>query len=97
MTSAKIDPKNITEETTLAELREQLQLHAVISLRIYPSLAAALEGHPELLEASVHHATGFYVGRGLTEAIAIEAAFSALRRALLPEPLKQYLKNIEES
>ena len=85
----------ITEETTLAELREQLRLLDVISLRIYPSLAAALEGHPALLEASVHHATGFHAGRGLTEATAIEAAFVKLRHALLPESLQQYLAEIE--
>ena len=93
------DPKNITEQTTLAELREQCQLLDVIALRIYPSLEEALEGRPELLEASVHHvgrAVGFYVGRGPTEATAIEAAFSALRRALLPAPLQQYLQEIED-
>jgi hypothetical protein len=42
--------------------------------------------------ASLHHATGFYVGHGPTEAVAIEAAFVELRRALLPEPLKRYLE-----
>lgn len=102
MTSAKIDPKNITETTTLAELREQCALLEVIALRIYPSLAGALDGKG-LLEASVHHATdgrgdvdGFYVGTGPTQATAIEAAFVKLRRALLPEPLKQYLEEIEK-
>jgi len=95
MTSTKTDPKNITEATTLAELREQCLLLNVIALRITPSLESAMEGHPELLEASAHHATGFHVGRGPTQATAIEAAFVKLRRALLPEPLKQYLKEIE--
>ena len=88
------DPKNITEATTLAELREQCLLLEVIALRIYPSLAGAMEGRPDLREASVHHvgrAVGFYVGTGPTEATAIEAAFVKLRHALLPEPLKQYL------
>jgi len=96
------DPKNITEATTLAELREQCLFLDVIALRIYPSLEGAMEGHPELLEAVVHRATGgrgngdgFYQGRGPTQATAIEAAFVKLRRALLPEPLKQYLKEIE--
>ena len=93
------DPKNITEVTTLAELREQCQLLDVIALRVYPSLAGAMEGRAELLEASVHHvgrAVGFYVGQGPTQATAIEAAFVKLRRALLPEPLQQYLEEIEK-
>ena len=92
------DPKNITEETTLAELREQRLLLEVIALRVYPSVNAWMEGAAvegqELqgpMEASVHHATGFYVGTGPTEATAIEDAFAKLRRALLPEPIKQYL------
>jgi hypothetical protein len=91
------DPKNITEETTLGELREQRLLLEVIAIRVVPSFdhaasastrREALEG---VLEASVHHATGFYKGVGPTEATAIEAAFVKLRHALLPEPLKQYL------
>ena len=81
---------NISEETTLGELREQRLLLEVIALRIFPSL----EGE-HLLDASVHHATGFYVGNGPTEATAIEAAFVKLRHALLPEPLKQYLQGFE--
>lgn len=82
------DPKNITEETTLGELREQRLLLGVLGIRIYPD--------KDQLAASVHHATGFYVGTGTTEATAIEAAFVQLRRALLPEPLKQYLQEIED-
>ena len=84
------DPKNITESTTLAELREQRLLLNVIALRIYPSLEGS-----GLLESSAHHATGFYMGTGPTEATAIEAAFAKLRCALLPEPLKQDLQAIE--
>ena len=83
------DPKNITEETTLAELREQCLLLEVISLRLYPPMNG--EGRA----AGAHHATGLYEGTGPTEAVAIEAAFTKLRRALLPEPLKQYLAEIE--
>lgn len=82
------DPKNITEATTLAELREQKLLLEVIALRIY----AHEDGD---LAACVHQANGFFEGRGPTEAAAIEAAFTKLRRALLPEPLKQYLAEIE--
>lgn len=81
------DPKNITETTTLAELREQCLLLEVISLRLSPPLDS-----DEARAATVLHASGVYVGTGLTEATAIEAAFSRLRRALLPEPLKQYLQ-----
>lgn len=84
------DPKNITEETTLAELREQCLLLGVISLRLYPPMNG--EGRA----AGAHHATGLYEGTGSTEAAAIEAAFVKLRHALLPEPLKQYLQDIEE-
>jgi hypothetical protein len=80
------DPKSITETTTFAELREQRLLLGVIALRVFPSLEG--EG---LVDASALHETGLYVGTGPTEATAIEAAFSKLRRALLPEPLKQYL------
>ena len=83
------DPKNITEETTLAELREQCLLLEVISLRFYPPM------NGEVRAAGVSHATGFYEGTGPTEATAIEAAFIKLRRALLPDPLKQYLAAIE--
>ena len=85
------DPKNITESTTLAELREQRMLLGVVSLVLCPSVGARGQ-----LEATAHHETGSYEGVGPTEATAIEAAFVKLRRALLPEPLKQYLQEIED-
>jgi hypothetical protein len=85
------DPKNITEATTLADLREQRLLLGVISLRIYPSIESK-----NAVAAGAHHETGLYVGTGPTEATAIEAAFAKLRRALFPEPLKQYLQDIED-
>lgn len=96
------DPKPITEETTLGELREQRLLLEVIAIRVYPSLDHAVETTSRqealagVLEANVHHATGFYAGHGPTEATAIEAAFAKLRRALLPESLKQYLDEVKE-
>jgi hypothetical protein len=71
--------KNITAATTLGELREQLQLFNIIALRIVPSLDGDSD---DLLDASLHHATGLYVGTGSTEAEAIEAAFAKLRAAL---------------
>ena len=86
------DPKNITETTTLAELRDQCLLLEVISLRLYPPMNGM---NGEGRAAGAHHATGIYVGTGPTEATAIEAAFIKLRGALLPEPLKQYLAEIE--
>lgn len=79
------DPMNITETTTLGELREQLLLCDVIALRLYPPVDSE-----EPRAASLHHATGFHVGYGKTEAAAIEAAFVKLRRVLLPEALKTY-------
>lgn len=81
------DPKNITESTTLAELREQRLLLGVHTLRVYAS-----EGG---MTACVDYEKGFFTGTGLTEAAAIEAAFIKLRRELLPEPLKRYLSTIE--
>lgn len=91
------DPRNITEETTLGELREQLLLLQVIALRLGPPGAiVGTELDDAAVAASVHHATGFYLGTGPTEAAAIEAAFIKLRHALLPEPLKEYLHQIEE-
>ena len=84
------DPKNITETTTLAELREQRLLLEIIALRVY----LPVDGE-DTVAASVRHATGFFEGTGPTEASAIEAAFTKLRRALLPAPLKQYLEEIE--
>ena len=88
MTNSEAD---ITEETTLAELREQRLLLGVVALHVYLCVDDVA-----LLTVRVHHATGFYEGSGPTEATAIEAAFTKLRRALLPEPLKQYLAEIEK-
>ena len=85
------DPKNITETTTLAELREQRLLLGVIALHVYLCADDITK-----LTVRVQHATGFYEGTGPTEAIAIEAAFAKLRLALLPEPLKQYLQEIDQ-
>ena len=81
------DPKNITEKTTIEELGEQLRLLDVIALRIYTP-----DDGKEARAACLHHATGVHVGQGPTEATAIEAAFGELRRALLPEALKQYIQ-----
>jgi hypothetical protein len=91
------DPKNITEETTLAELREQLLLLEVIAVRLGPPCTFVHDDadSEDAVAASVHHATGFHMGTGPTEATAIEAALVKLRRVLLPAPLKQYLQEIE--
>lgn len=78
------DPLSITETTTLGELRAHLLRCDVLALRLYPPV-----NREELRAASLHHASGFHVGYGLTEARAIEAAFVELRRALLPEATRQ--------
>lgn len=78
------DPKNITEATTLSELREQRLLLGVHTLRVYASEAG--------MAACVDYEKGFFTGTGPTEAAAIEAAFAKLRRELLPDPLKQYIE-----
>lgn len=83
------EPKNITEETTLGELREQRKLLGVHTLRIYASEGGAG------MTACVDYEKGFFTGTGPTEAAAIEAAFTKLRRELLPEPLKEYVTGVE--
>ena len=83
-----VDPKNITEETTLGELREQLSLLEVTALRLV--LSDADDADDEGVIAGVHHATGFYDGTGPTQAAAIETALVKLRRTLLPEELRPY-------
>jgi hypothetical protein len=72
-------PKSITGATTLGELRDQLLLFNVIAVRIFPSLEGVSE---DLLDASLHHSTGFYIGAGVTPAEALEAAFRKLRQAV---------------
>lgn len=81
------DPKIITETTTLAELREQLNLLDVVALRIIT--------FPEGVSATLHHANAVpnvYMGTGTTHAAAIEAACRELRRALRAEPFAQPVK-----
>jgi hypothetical protein len=66
------DPKNITESTTLGELREQLLLLDVIALRLYPPVDSE-----EPRAASLHHAALYHhvydIGR-------LRAAYFALKR-----------------
>ena len=78
-----IGAKPITEETTLGELNAQCLILGIVALRLRPALGGDVD---DLIEATAHHATGLYVGMGLTEAAAIEAAFAKLRRATLPDP-----------
>lgn len=85
------DPKNVTEHTTLAELHEQRLLLGVTALHLRLDPLASGD-----VNASVRHATGVYHGRGKTEAVAIEAAFTELRRSLLPEALQPYLRENED-
>jgi hypothetical protein len=76
------DPKNITEQTTLAELAAQRALLGISSL----TLMADNNGQRTAIVQ--HPMGGLHTGQGETEAAAIEAAFSSLRVALLPTPLK---------
>lgn len=95
------DPAKITEATTLGQLREQLHVLKIVSLQIKGST----DGVIEVIKAVVLHGgdplkdlrPAFYTGTGPTPATAIETAFSAVRRALLPEPLRQYLTDLEKS
>ena len=80
------DPKKITEETTLGELREQRQLLGVVALQLHRPATGE-----DAVFATVHHPSGFFTGSGPTDASAVEAAFAKLRRALLPEPLREIL------
>jgi hypothetical protein len=76
------DPKKITEQSTLGDLREQRELLSVTTLSLMPHL----EGGRACIVMS--KTGGLHVGRGATEAEAIESAFTSLRIALLPEPLR---------
>ncbi|MGB8273714.1 MAG: hypothetical protein WCF16_00410 [Alphaproteobacteria bacterium] len=76
------DPKKLTEQSTLADLREQRELLDVTTLTVMPHLEG---GRACIVMAKVG---GLHVGQGATEAEAIEAALSSLRVALLPEPLR---------
>jgi hypothetical protein len=76
------DPKKITEQTTLGELAVQRAILGITGLQIFADLGGGVRG------ALAHHATGAHIGRGRTEAIAIEDAFASVRRSMLPEPLK---------
>ena len=80
------DPKNITETTTLAELREQRKLLGVTAIQLHRPATGE-----DLVAATIHHQSGFFMATGPTDATAIEAAFVKLRRALLPAPLQQHL------
>ena len=80
----KISPldRSITEQSTLAELAAQRELLGVATLSLMPALDG---GRACVVLAKVG---GLHVGQGATEAEAIEAAFTSLRIALLPEPLR---------
>ena len=81
-----VDPKSITEETTLGELREQRQLLGVIALQLHRPATGG-----DAVAVTIHHPSGFFTGSGPTDASAIEVAFAKIRRALLPEELRQDL------
>lgn len=82
-----VQPKNITEETTLGELGEQRKLLGVTSMMLFCSLNGV---HRTVIAQHPEH--GAFSGEGATEAQAIEAAFVQLRRATLPPELRELLK-----
>ncbi len=79
-------PVNITEQTTLAELAAQRELLGITCMMLFIDLdgsrRSAIVQHPQ---------RGTFSGEGITEAEAIEKAFSALRRATLPPELREIL------
>jgi hypothetical protein len=79
-------PKNITEQTTMAELSAQRDLLGVTALMLFTNLDGT---RTALAQHRVHNS---FLGQGPTEAAAIEAAFAQLRRATLPEPLRAMLE-----
>lgn len=79
-------PANVTELTTLGELAAQRNLLGVMAMM----LSVDPDG-PTRSIVVFHPQHGTFTGQGETEAQAIEAAFSALRRATLPPELRAML------
>jgi hypothetical protein len=79
-------PKNITEQTTMAELSEQRDLLGVTALMLFTNIDGT---RTALAQHRVHNS---FLGQGPTEAAAIESAFSQLRRATLPPELRAILE-----
>lgn len=79
-------PVNVTEQTTLAELAAQRELLGISCMMLFIDLdgsrRSVIVQHPQ---------HGTFPGEGITEAEAIEKAFSALRRATLPPELREIL------
>lgn len=76
-------PANITEQTTIGELGAQRALLGVSAMQWF----ASPDG-PQRAVIVYHPVHGSFKGDGETEAQAIEAAFSQLRRATLPPALR---------
>jgi hypothetical protein len=82
------DPIRITEQTTFAQLAEQLSLYGdpFVTLGIGP-LGSSFTRYAMIHSAKI----GSFQGCGHTVAKALDEAFIALRLALLPQPLKEAL------
>jgi hypothetical protein len=81
----------VTEKTTLGELAAYL---AVLGSP-FVTMMKASPGADHARHAIVHlPSLGSFNGSGATEAEALEAAFTALRLELLPEPLKAFARPI---
>ena len=85
-----VDPKKVTGQMTLGELAEQRALLGVDIISMFANGRVTGHARAVLIQHPEH---GVHLGHGNTEAEAIEHAFSNLRRATLPEPLKALLKD----
>jgi hypothetical protein len=83
------DPRRITEQTTLGELAVQRVLLGVSALTL-------MRDNDGQLTAVVQSTSGLHIGQGGTEAAAIDAAFTSLRRATLPAPLRALIDEPRE-
>jgi hypothetical protein len=79
-------PQPITELTTLGELAVQRKMLGITSMTLFID-----PDGPRRTVVIFNHEQGALTGDGETEAAAIEAAFSALRRAMLPPELRALL------
>lgn len=80
-------PAKINELTTIGELAAQRALLGVSAMMWF----ASPDG-PQRQIIVYHPTHGSFMGAGETEAQAIEAAFSALRRATLPPELRSLIE-----
>jgi len=76
-----------TEQTTLGELAQYLTVLG----DPFVTLMVGLDGYKHVVVNLTGERKGMFIGAGTTVAEALEAAFTSLRLAFLPEPLKAML------